>query len=206
MASTTNAKLPSSAVKAAAKDVAKDDDADAAAPSGAGSFKTLVIVLVVLDLLAGGAWAWLKFSRNGALNDSIKKNRANLVRLKTDLVNLDETVRRIQRDQVQQVLDPGTLLSAVAANNGLADSLRTDKPLKSKFGRNYEEHTVKFTFTGRASYDFAGMLRFLTAVEKANPTVQIREIDLGGRQTGAGNNMWEVKTGTVRVLKPIKVG
>jgi hypothetical protein len=60
-----------------------------------------------------------------------------------------------------------------------------------------------FKFISRASYELEGMLKFFINVEKANPTVQIREIDFGQRvPPDIGKNMWEVKTGVVRVLKP----
>jgi hypothetical protein len=205
MATASNVKLPSSAVKAAANDVAQEDREGPA--KTAGGFKSLVIALIVLNVAAAGGYAWLRFGWNGKLAKSNEMSLSQLSRLKTDLVNLDEAVRRIQRDQVQQVQDPGTLLSTVATTAGLSDALRTDKPLESKFGRtNYTETTVRFSFTGRASYEFKGMLKFFTDVEKANPTVQIREINFGDRTQEKGVNMWEVKQGVVRVLKPQKTG
>jgi hypothetical protein len=125
-----------------------------------------------------------------------------LDRLKPKLVNLDETVRRIQRDSVQKVADPGTLLSSVASRFGISDSVNTGKPLTAPFGKGYEETTVDFTFRGRASYNFVEIMGFFVAVEKANPSIQIKEINFGDRLPGIGVNMWEVKSGKVRVIKP----
>jgi hypothetical protein len=205
MAAGTNAKLPNSAIKAAAKEVA-DDGADAAPESSGGGFRALVFALVLLDLVALGGFAYLRFKRNGDIEKSIAKADSELARLKRDLVNLDDTVRRIQREKVQQVDDPGTLLNRVATRFGIADSLKSDKPQTIPFAKTaYEETTVRFTFLNRSSYDFAGdqgIMNFFTEVQNANPSIQFKEITFGDRQPGVGNDKWELKGGVVRVLKP----
>ena len=205
MATGKNAPLASSAIKAAAKDVEKEKDGGEPALSdpGARGFKILLWLLIVVDLAAVGGYLWLKFGRNGEREAAIKQSENLLVRLKPKLVNLDDTVRRIQRDQVQKVADPGTLLVSVAGKYKIADAIVADKPLTSPFGKSgYEETTVRFTFRNRSSYKFSEILPFFTDVEKANPSIQIKEINFGERLPGEGNNMWEVKQGLVRVLKP----
>ncbi len=199
--------LASSAIKAAAKDVenVKDGGEPALSDPGARGFKILLWLLIVVDLAAVGGYLWLKFGRNGEREAAIKQSESLLLRLKPKLVNLDETVRRIQRDQVQKVADPGTLLVSVAGgpNFRIADAIVADKPLTAPFGKSgYEETTSRFTFRNRSSYKFNEILSFFVAVEKANPSIQIKEINFGERLPGEGNNMWEVKQGVVRVLKP----
>jgi hypothetical protein len=195
-------KLSTSAVRAAAKDVADEQDKDAPAKARSGGVRNLVLGLILLDVLGIGGFLYLRYERNGEKEKAISRARAQIKNLKTQLVFIDDMARRIERDKVQQVDDPGVLMQTVAQSGfKLSGNLVTAKGMTSRFGKtNYDETVVRFHFNERQSLDFDGMLGFFIAVENANPSVQFTEIDFGDRRPGVGSNMWEIKSGSVRVL------
>ncbi|HYC76219.1 MAG TPA: hypothetical protein VEI02_01215, partial [Planctomycetota bacterium] len=158
---------------------------------------------------------YLRFGRNADLEKSIRTGVRQLSTLKTDLVNLDATAQRISREKVQTVKDPGHPIGLLAANYQIADDVRIEKPVENRIAKsNYVETTVKFTFMKRSSYALfgtpgtneRGLLDFFNDIEKANPAIQIKEIDFGPRQPEDKSGKWEVRSATVRVLKPLKAG
>ena len=58
------------------------------------------------------------------------------------------------------------------------------------------------TFLNNAAYSFQELITFLNALEAANPTVQIKDIDFGKRTPPTiGSDQWQPRVATVRVLQ-----
>jgi hypothetical protein len=142
--------------------------------STSGTFKFLAWVLLVLNLLTAGGWLYLKFFQNSKSDGTLRTTRNRLLSLTKNVESLHGTVRYIAQNSINEVTDLGT---------GLV-------------GR------VKVTFLNRRVYKFASIVDFLTRIEMANPTVQIKDIDFGRRIPEAvGSDTWVPTIATVRALQ-----
>jgi hypothetical protein len=201
------AKLPAPVQQSRAPAPASAKAAASAPSSGgggaAGTFKLLVWLLVILNVVAAGGWAYLKFFKNGDAEKNLTTSRRRLVNLQGDLDVLQSTVRSIAANGINEVEDPGGLISDVAKPLGLSDAIQYGSIQQQRFYRtSYTEKWVKVTFLGKRIYKFGDVVRFLTLIEAANPTVQIKEIDFGKRYPQTiGTNGWTPTTATVRTLQ-----
>jgi hypothetical protein len=178
-------------------------------PTGGGSsargFKLLAWLLIVLNVLGAGAWLYFKYFRTRDAARTLDVNRRQLMRLNNDLTTLHSTVAVISGGKVSEVEDPGKLVGVVAARYSdefrkkLEISKFTDQPFPKS---NYIERSVKVTFLNNAAYSFSELITFLAALEAANPTVQIKDVDFGKRTPPAiGSDSWQPRVATVRVLQ-----
>lgn len=174
-----------------------------AAGGSSGGVKLLVWLLVVLNVGAGGAWGWFKLLKNEDARKQVNTTRSRLLRLQQDMDNLNAMVREIDSKKVNEVSDPKTVISEVAAFAQNLDSIEIGTVHENRFHKtNYTEKTVRVTFLNRRVYTFAQLIGFLQYLEKANPTVQIKEVDFGKRTPPTiGSDNWVPTNATVRVLQ-----
>jgi hypothetical protein len=177
-------------------------EAPSAAPSSSG-LKVLVWLLVVLNVAGAGAWGWFKLFKNREAERALNTTRARLLKLEQDMSNLNAMVREIDNKKVNEVSDPRTVITEVATFAQNLDSLDIGSVHESRFHKtNYTEKTVRITFLNRKVYTFAQLVGFLQYLEKANPTVQIKEVDFGKRTPPTiGSDSWVPQAATVRVLQ-----
>jgi hypothetical protein len=170
---------------------------------GTGTFKLLVWLLIVLNVAAAGGWVWFKFFRNAQAQQNLNTTKRRLVKLQTDLDVLSSMVRNIASTGVNEVEDPGRLIGDVAKNVALSDAIQYGVVNSQRFYRtNYTEKTVRVTFLNKRIYSFSDVVKFLTLLEAANPTVQIKDIDFGKRYPPTvGSDAWIPTSATVRVLQ-----
>lgn len=171
--------------------------------SGLGTFKLLVWMLIVLNVAAGGGWLWFKFFKNAEERTKLELNRKRLVTLKSNLDLLQSTVRGISDNNVNEVSDPGELVGEIAASAGIRAYLDIEKVREQKFHKtSYQEKVVAVRFLNQRGYQFADIVRFLAALESANPTVQIKEVNFGTRHPPTvGTDNWRADSATVRTLQ-----
>jgi hypothetical protein len=208
---TTATKVPATVPPGRTNAVAASAAAVAAKAESAGGggsargFKVLTWLLIVLNVLGAGAWLYFKYFRTRDALRTLDVNRRQLMRLNNDLTTLHSTVGIISRDKVSEVEDPGKLVGVVAAK--FSDEFRkkleiskiSDQPFPKS---NYVERSVKVTFLNNAAYSFQELIVFLTALEAANPTVQIKDVDFGKRTPPTvGSDSWQPRVATVRVLQ-----
>jgi hypothetical protein len=178
--------------------------APATAPGGtsSGGFKLFVWLLVLLNLAAAGTWVWFKYWRTTNAQRTLATTRRQLIKLETDLDLLHNTVHGIAREGVNEVDDPGKLVVGLSKQLGIQEYLHISAVSPQRFHRtNYTEKAVKVTFLMKKGYKFSELVLFLTTLEKANPTVQIKDMDFGRRTPGIGTDTWTPTQCTVRVLQ-----
>jgi len=214
MAPTTATKVPATvppgpgrapAVASSAAAVAAKGESAAGGGSSARGFKLLAWLLIVLNVLGAGAWLYFKYFRTRDALRTLDVNRRQLMRLNNDLTTLHSTVGVISGGKVSEVEDPAKLVGSVASRLGdefrkkLEISKFTDQPFPKS---NYVERSVKVTFLNNQGYTFSDLIQFLTALEAANPTVQIKDVDFGKRTPPTiGSDLWQPRVTTVRVLQ-----
>jgi hypothetical protein len=179
--------------------------APAPAPAGgsSGGFKLFVWLLVILNLAAAGTWVWFKYWRTTNAQKTLATTRRQLIKLETDLDLLHNTVHGIAREGVNEVDDPGKLVVGLSKQLGIQEYLHISQVSPQRFHRtNYTEKAVKVTFLMKKGYKFSELVLFLTTLEKANPTVQIKDMDFGRRTPATiGSDQWIPTQCTVRVLQ-----
>jgi hypothetical protein len=201
----TAAKLPAAVPTSRALAVpAEAKSARAAGGSRAsGTFKLLVWVLVSLNVVAAGGWAYFKFMRNADARKALGTSRERLVHLKTNLDLLNATVRGIDQGNVNEVEDPAELIGGIADAMSIREFITPGIMNKQNFLKtNYTEKVVKITFGKKRVYAFGDIVSFLKEIEKANPTVQIKDVDFGKRTpANIGSDTWIPTNATVRTLQ-----
>jgi hypothetical protein len=208
MATTT--KFPATVPPSRAPAIPGAKAAAAAVASGGGGggggtsgFKLFVWLLAILNVAAAGGWAWFKYSKTEETQRTLATTRRQLIKLETDLDLLHGTVQGIARDGVNEVSDPGKLIGELSTALGIRDYLLISPVSSQKFHRtNYTEKSVKVTFLQKKVYKFNELVLFLTTLEKANPTVQIKDMEFGLRTPATtGSDTWIPTQCTVRVLQ-----
>jgi hypothetical protein len=160
-------------------------------------------MLVVLNLAAAGGWLWFKYFKTAEAQRTLATTRRQLIKLETDLDNLHGTVQSIARDGVNEVSDVGRLVGDLSEKLGIRQWLYINPDQEQKFHKtNYQEKSTRVAFLNKKVYKFSELVLFLTAIEKANPTVQIKEMDFGTRQPNSvGSDTWVPTQCIVRTLQ-----
>jgi hypothetical protein len=202
MASTTRMPATVPATRGALP-VAAMKSSDAGSSSSAGGFKLFAWLLIILNVLAVGGWLYFKFFKTQQALRTLDTNRRQLMNLNSDLTTLHSTVSVISTGKMSEVEDAGRLVGDLATKLGIRSKLDISPQTKQPFGKSsYVEKSVKVTFLNSLGYTFQDIILFLTALESANPTVQIKDMDFGKRQPPTiGSDQWQPRVATVRVLQ-----
>lgn len=204
MATTTAPKVPATVPASRVPALPSGEKSEAALGGGSsGGFKLFVWMLVILNLAAAGAWLWFKYFKTAEAQKTLATTRRQLIKLETDLDNLHGTVQSIARDGVNEVSDVGRLVGALADSYTIRNFLLISTDQEQRFHKtNYQEKSTRVTFLNKKVYKFSELVLFLTAIEKANPTVQIKEMDFGTRQPASvGSDTWVPTQCVVRTLQ-----
>ncbi len=177
-----------------------------AAPTGGRDsfFKVVVWLMVLADLAGAGFWAYMHFGKNRDLSNRIAGDSRQVVQMKTNLVNLESTVRKIAQENINAVDDPSTVVVSISRQprfEAISEYIQVGRPSGAPFGKSsYYETAFQVVFLLKTGYKFGDLIAFLMEIEKANPTIQIKEMDFGKRDLAVGADSWRPTHATVRVM------
>lgn len=176
---------------------------DVKATSGShGSTKAIVTILLILNVLALGGFAYLSLIMSRNVQDSLKRSKLQLIRLKEQTEVLARAADSIKDQNQAPVSVPVELITQVARDFKLQDKVKASKSRNVRWKKSniFEEQTVEVQFLDKEGYVWRELHRFLNGIEATNSKVQIKSINFGQRDDGG--DTWRPLSMTVRVFTP----
>ncbi len=168
-----------------------------------GMAKTVLILLLLLDLAAGGVYIYFQLFKLGDLEKALKRGERGLIAVHQQTKDLGAVASTIWRQKLAKIDDPGGLIMEIAAGYKLQGKVTAEKNVASRWkATNYEEVTVRINFIQKEGYYFGDIITFLQAIEHKNPKLLIREMNFGKREMAFGtdkSDTWRPTGGALTV-------
>ena len=150
--------------------------------SGSG-FKTLLWFILLLNLLALGAFVYSKFVRLQSLEKELKRAKRQTVRAREQLRDLAAAARTIKTNRFDSISDPGTTILKLADAMGLGDKVKARKAVQKVWkDGTYEEVTVQIQIRQKEGFAFGALVTFMQEIERRNPKLLIKSVNFGKRE------------------------
>ncbi|MAG57312.1 MAG: hypothetical protein CMJ83_13545 [Planctomycetes bacterium] len=175
--------------------------------SGGGSgMKSLVIMLIVLDLLAGGFYGYLVLVKGKDVQGKRSSAERSLVRMKEMGEAVSLHARRLKKENTASVKEPRNPITKAAIDLHVEANIIINNPVRRTWTDDprYDAWMVTVTFREKAGYRFKELVRFLKHIELQSPKVQISKINFGKRDPA--EDWWRPTNMEVRIFKPRKRG
>lgn len=181
----------------------KSDDDSVKSKGPGGGLKALVIMLIVMDLAAGGAYAYLTLVKGKEVEKSRASAQRKLFKVRENGVQISQAVVELSRASTEDVSDPQTPALSAAMELKIDEYVKVRQGPKKRFARSdvFEEHLVTITWIQKNGYKFKDLIDFHKRIEAKNPKVQIQRINFGKRDD-TEESWWRPISSTVRVFKP----
>jgi len=145
--------------------------------------KTILLLLLILDLVAGGTFLYFEFVRVKGLETDLKRSERGRLKVCQQAKNLGAVANTILRNKLEPIDDPGGLIMQIADRADLKGKVTAEKKITRRWkNTSYEEVTVRINFVLKAGYEFGGLITFLQRIEHKNPKLLIKEMNFGKRE------------------------
>ncbi|NRA94780.1 MAG: hypothetical protein HRU14_01075 [Planctomycetes bacterium] len=181
----------------------KDGDAEASGKGPGGGLKTLVLLLILMDLVAGGTYAYLSYVQGKKVDKDRSSAQKKLFKIKKNSLQIAQAVEDLGKARTEDVSDPQTPAISVAQKLNILEYMRIQQGTARRFARSdvFEVHPVTITWLQKNGYKFKDFIDFHKDVEAMNPKIQIKRINLGKRDD-TPESWWRPITTELRVFKP----
>lgn len=184
---------------------AKGGDGEASRQDQNQSYKQFLILLVVLNVIAGGLYGYLRLVR---ADDALKAQRQaenQLARLKSQAMTVQQAATEIVNGQIKEVAEPGELVATIAQANGIGPLIsvkNTTAPRTWNKSAIHAERRVGFTFKEKEGFKLKDLHRFFADLERANSKVQITRFNIPQRDPPRANGdvFWRPTDAELRVF------
>lgn len=186
----------------------KGDGGEEKTKSGT-SFKSVVVLLLALDVLALGGWLYARYGLLRNASTEVRMAESALRSLRERGETAAAIVNKLARENAQSISQPQDLLNKVFRDLGIIDHLgpmNTGIPRPYRPNENYEEVTVTVNLAFKSGYALSEIMRLLKAVEDTNPMVQIKSMDMGKRDLVSPDQTayWRPTKIEARILRPVR--
>ncbi|MAB91456.1 MAG: hypothetical protein CMJ90_18695 [Planctomycetes bacterium] len=181
----------------------KDADAEVKGKGTVSGLKALVVILILLDLLAGGTYAYLHLVQGKKVEKTRATAQKKLLKIRKNSLQIAEAVRQLSKASTEDVSDPQTPAITVAEEMKITEYMLIRQGAKRRFARSdvFEEHVVTITWRDKNGYKFSDLIKYHRLVEAMNPKIQIKRINFGKRDD-TPDSWWRPTTTDIRVFKP----
>ena len=190
----------------------KDGNAEVKGKGLGSGFKALVAILIVMDLLAGGTYAYLSLVQGKKVEKDRDSAQKKLFKIRKNSLQIARAVEELSKASTEDVSDPQTPALTVAEEMEIFSFMKVRQGANRRFARSdvFEEHPVTITWLQKNGYHFDDLIKFHKRVEAMNPKIQIKHINFGKRDdavhirddNGKEDSWWRPITTDIRVFKP----
>jgi hypothetical protein len=184
--------------------LAAPEAADGQPASGEGRLAIILAwVFGGLALVALAVWGYLVLARRKTVARDHANAQQIVVRTKTRSERLAAEIDRIARDKLEKV---NVLSEVVLKLTSPNIRVQVGRPVASRWrSTNYDEVRCQVTFQDKEGYEFLGLMSYIQSIEKANPKIQIKSLNLGPRlprREGENKDYWQPIEAVVRAFVP----
>lgn len=180
-----------------------DDGGDVKSKGPGGGLKAFVIMLIVMDLVAAGAYGYLTLVRAKTVTKSRTTARNNLLRVKRGGEEVYQALTQLKSARSEKVADPKTPILKSAQQMNIGQFLTVQNPTRKRFGGadNWDEWNVNVQFREKRGFKFKDLIAFCQSIESKNSKAQVMSLNFNKRDETEESH-WRPTAMVVRVFKP----
>ncbi len=162
--------------------------------AGSAWMKRLITAIFLIDVACGAVVGWFWLFELPDVRTELTRSQRTVASLKRDVLEYVEDVSMIIRDGYKETLQPETYIQDQLLVAGIDPALLRVMPGRIGGVRGMENlQEIVWEVQNRAKnqlYPLGMILAACEAIEKGNPKLKIREVDLGTREAGFEKDAW----------------